>query len=109
MVANFFQNLESARVEYLLISGQAAVLYGAATFSEDIDLWINPPPENCDRFLAALQASRALYYKLTNGSPDRCVALVITAAAMRMRNPTACEGMFRLGKPNLYRLCVILA
>lgn len=42
MIANFFQNLNARKVEYLLISGQATVLYGAATFSEDIDLWIQP-------------------------------------------------------------------
>jgi hypothetical protein len=42
MIANFFQSLERHGVEYLLISGQATVLYGAATFSEDIDLWISP-------------------------------------------------------------------
>src|SRR5512141_1363680 len=44
MIANFFQSLEDHRVEHLLISGQASVLYGAATFSEDVDLWINPTP-----------------------------------------------------------------
>ena len=42
MIANFFQSLSAHDVEYLLISGQATILYGAATFSEDIDLWINP-------------------------------------------------------------------
>src|SRR5690606_5914107 len=30
------------RVEWLLISGQATILYGAATFSEDVDLWVKP-------------------------------------------------------------------
>jgi hypothetical protein len=65
MIANFFQNLEQLGVEYLLISGQATVLYGAATFSEDIDLWVNPTEENRGRFLSALCASRAGYYKLT--------------------------------------------
>ena len=65
MIANFFQSLDQNRVEYLLISGQATVLYGAATFSEDIDLWINPTEENRDRFLAALRDSQACYYKLT--------------------------------------------
>jgi hypothetical protein len=34
MIASFFQSLEREGVAYLLISGQAAVLYGAATFSE---------------------------------------------------------------------------
>ena len=65
MIANFFQSLERNGVEYLLISGQAAVLYGAATFSEDIDLWINPTGENRGRFLLALRDCRARYYKLT--------------------------------------------
>jgi hypothetical protein len=65
MIANFFQNLEARHVEYLLISGQATVLYGAATFSEDIDLWINPTGDNCRQLLAALRDSHARYYKLT--------------------------------------------
>ncbi len=65
MIANFFQSLSDRAVEYLLISGQATVLYGAATFSEDIDLWINPTSENCDRFTAALRDCQAHFYKLT--------------------------------------------
>jgi hypothetical protein len=65
MIANFFQSLRTCRVEHLLISGQATVLYGAATFSEDIDLWINPSAENCARLLTALRACNARYYKLT--------------------------------------------
>ena len=55
MIANFFQSLSRHGVEYLLISSQATVLYGAATFSEDIDLWLNPTEDNCSRFLAALR------------------------------------------------------
>jgi hypothetical protein len=65
MIANFFQSLDRNGVEYLLISGQATVLYGAATFSEDIDLWINPTEKNCERFIEALCDCRARYYKLT--------------------------------------------
>src|SRR5271154_1531126 len=65
MIANFFQSLDRNGVEYLLISGQATVLYGAATFSEDIDLWINPTEKNRDRFLLALRDGQARYYKLT--------------------------------------------
>jgi hypothetical protein len=65
MIANFFQSLDRNGVEYLLISGQATVLYGAATFSEDIDLWINPAEKNRDRFISALSDCRARYYKLT--------------------------------------------
>jgi hypothetical protein len=65
MIANFFQNLNAGGIEYLLISGQATVLYGAATFSEDIDIWINPTPGNCQRFLGVLHSAEARYYKLT--------------------------------------------
>ena len=65
MLANFFQNLHESGVDYLLISGQATVLYGAATSSEDIDLWIDPTPENRERFLSSLRACGATYYKLT--------------------------------------------
>jgi hypothetical protein len=65
MIASFFQSLEENRVAYLLISGQATVLYGAATFSEDIDLWLNPARENIERFRNALAAAGGRYYKLT--------------------------------------------
>jgi hypothetical protein len=65
MIANFFQSLERNGVEHLLISGQATVLYGAATFSEDIDLWLNPTDKNRGCFMAALRDCRACYYKLT--------------------------------------------
>lgn len=38
MIESFFRSLELRGVDYLLSSRQATVLYGAATFSEDIDL-----------------------------------------------------------------------
>jgi hypothetical protein len=65
MIASFFQRLESDGVEYLLISGQATILYGAATFSEDVDLWLRPTAPNLLRFVDALRSVRARYYKLT--------------------------------------------
>ena len=65
MIANFFRSLEERGVAYLLISGQATVLYGASMFSEDIDLWLQPTTENVERFVSALRKSQARYYKLT--------------------------------------------
>lgn len=65
MIENFFQGLEREGVSYLLISGQATVLYGAAVFSEDIDLWIDPTTSNATALLAALNSVEATYYKLT--------------------------------------------
>jgi len=60
-----FRSFERSGLEYLLISGQASVLYGAATFSEDIDLWVRPTTGNLRRLLRALAGCRARVYKLT--------------------------------------------
>ncbi len=46
---NLFRSFEREGVEYLLIGGQASVLYGAATFSEDIDIWVRPNRSNLER------------------------------------------------------------
>lgn len=62
---SFFRSLEEEAVRYLLISGQASILYGAATFSEDVDLWIAPTRINIERFVRALHRSRAVAHKLT--------------------------------------------
>ncbi len=60
-----FRSFEQSGLEYLLISGQATVLYGAATFSEDVDIWIRPSPANARRLLTALARCRARVYRLT--------------------------------------------
>jgi len=65
MIKNFFRSLNSSGTQYLLISGQAAVIYGAATFSEDIDLWVSPEAENWEKFRAVLAKTGARIYKLT--------------------------------------------
>jgi hypothetical protein len=62
---NLFRSFDRFGVEYLLISGQASILYGAATFSEDIDLWVNPTQANLAKLVRTLSACRARVYKLT--------------------------------------------
>lgn len=62
---NFFQSLEEQHVRHLLVSGQAAVLYGAALFSEDVDLWVDPTEENFLRLEYCLREHQAVYHKLT--------------------------------------------
>jgi hypothetical protein len=62
---SFFRNLEREGVEFILISGQAAILYGAATFSEDFDLWVRPTSDNLGRLRAAIARAGARVYKLT--------------------------------------------
>jgi hypothetical protein len=41
------------------------VLYGASTFSEDVDIWVEPTAVNWQRLLAALRQIGARVYKLT--------------------------------------------
>ncbi|MBI4351180.1 MAG: hypothetical protein HY550_07055 [Elusimicrobia bacterium] len=65
MIKNFFRCLNASGTRYLLISGQAAVIYGAATFSEDIDLWVSPEADNWEKFRAVLAKTGARIYKLT--------------------------------------------
>lgn len=60
-----FRSFEREGVEYLLISGQASILYGAATFSEDVDLWIRPTEGNARRVLRALTRCSSCVHKLT--------------------------------------------
>lgn len=60
-----FQAFRAQRVRYLIIGGQAAILYGAAHFSQDLDLWIEPSDVNVGRFVDALQSLKARFHKLT--------------------------------------------
>src|SRR3990170_7560295 len=59
-----FSSFERTGLEYLLISGQATVLYGAATFSEDVDLWIRQTADNAQKLLEALTDQRARVHRL---------------------------------------------
>jgi len=68
---SFFRSLEREAVRYLLISGQAAILYGAAMFSEDVDLWIEPTEANISRFVRALHRCKAVAHKLTPALTQR--------------------------------------
>lgn len=65
MTPSFGRSLRRRGVAFLLVSGQAAVLHGAAAFSEDVDLWVLPTPGNLHRLRLALRDLRARVYKLT--------------------------------------------
>ena len=60
-----FRAFDRERVDYLLMGGQAAILYGAAHFTQDLDLWIQPSPKNVRAFLRALSRVDARVHKLT--------------------------------------------
>ncbi|MBI4821016.1 MAG: hypothetical protein HY791_32450 [Deltaproteobacteria bacterium] len=62
---SFFQALERRGVRYLLISGQASVIYGAAAFSEDVDLWVQPTAASVAGLVESLRDVAARIHKLT--------------------------------------------
>ncbi len=65
MTPSFGRRFRRRGVEFLLVGGQATVLYGAAAFSEDIDLWVNPTTANLNRLRLALRDLGTRLYKLT--------------------------------------------
>jgi hypothetical protein len=62
---SLFRAFDAGRVRYLVISGQASVLYGGAFFTQDLDLWVKPMVENVRVLLIALARLRARVHKLT--------------------------------------------
>ena len=53
-ILKVLSELNRSRVRYLLMGGQACVLYGGAEFSRDTDIVILADAENLDRLSAAL-------------------------------------------------------
>lgn len=51
----FFELLNSEKVEYLLIGGFAVALYGYVRNTSDIDAWVAANPENAVRVATALR------------------------------------------------------
>ncbi len=48
--------LNAAGVRYLLVGGYALAVHQAPRFTKDLDVWVEPTPENAERTLAALAA-----------------------------------------------------
>lgn len=65
-VSAFLHEADKQGLRVLLVDGGAVNFHGYQRHSVDVDLWIEPSPENFDRLLIVL---RALGYELT-GLPD---------------------------------------
>jgi hypothetical protein len=50
------KTLRDHRVRFLLLGGQAAVVYGASQFTRDADFWIEPNADNIRRLRGAMKA-----------------------------------------------------
>jgi hypothetical protein len=52
----FIALLNEHQAEYLIVGGYAVVAYGYHRFTGDLDIWINPSPENAKKILDVLKA-----------------------------------------------------
>jgi predicted nucleotidyltransferase len=53
---DFLSECNAQHVEYLVIGGQAVIFYGYVRNTKDLDIWINPTPENAKHVYAAIAA-----------------------------------------------------
>ena len=52
---DFLGCLNAAGVEYLLVGGHAVAFHGYPRVTSDMNVWINPTPENAERAVAAIR------------------------------------------------------
>src|SRR5438132_1459599 len=51
---DLFSELSAAEARYLLVGGYAVMLYTVPRFTKDLDLWVEPSPDNARKVHAAL-------------------------------------------------------
>lgn len=52
---DLFAGLNAAGAEYLLVGGYALAVHAAPRFTKDLDVWVNPTPQNATRVHEALR------------------------------------------------------
>lgn len=78
-----FRSFQSHDVRYVIIGGIAAVLYGVPRATFDLDILIDPTPENAERLLKALSDAKLGTASLT--SVKDLLANEITVFSDRVR------------------------
>lgn len=78
-----FASFESHDVRYVVIGGIAAILHGVPRATFDLDILIDPAPDNARRLLEALTESGMGTASLT--TPEEILANVITVFQDRLR------------------------
>lgn len=62
---DLFAELNAAGAEYLLVGGYALAVHDAPRFTADLDVWVQPSPENASRVHLALVRFGAPVHELT--------------------------------------------
>jgi hypothetical protein len=52
---DLLQAFADHRVRYLIVGGQAVIFHGQPRFTKDLDVWVEPTPENARQLAAALR------------------------------------------------------
>ena len=82
-LAEVFKSFQEREVRYVVIGGIAAVLYGVPRATFDLDVLIDPLPDNAQRLLAALTQAGLGTASLTTA--ERILANEITVFKDRVR------------------------
>jgi hypothetical protein len=82
-LADVFKSFQEREVRYVVIGGIAAVLYGVPRATFDLDVLIDPLPDNAQRLLAALTQAGLGTASLTTA--ERILANEITVFKGRVR------------------------
>jgi len=53
---DLLQFLNAEHVEYLVVGGYAVMVYSEPRYTKDLDIWINPDPDNAKAVWRALAA-----------------------------------------------------
>ncbi len=52
--SDLFRTFSAAGVEYLVVGAHAVIQYAEPRFTKDLDVWVNPSPQNAERVYRAL-------------------------------------------------------
>jgi len=61
----FVELLQKNSAEYLIVGGYAVGIHGHPRFTGDLDIWLNPSPENAKRILTTVNEFGFSSFKLT--------------------------------------------
>ncbi len=48
--------LDEEKVEYLVVGGYAVIFHSHPRYTKDLDIWINPTPENASKLMRVFRA-----------------------------------------------------
>ena len=92
--SDLFASLNGAGAKYLLVGGYALAIHAHPRFTKDLDVWVDPTPENAPRVLDALRAFGAAMASLEEADLARAgIVFQIGVPPNRIDVITAIDGL----------------